>query len=263
MADTSGPDSQLKGERRKLVIQLAELDEVYTRFRVILLLTTLLTLLLALYVGLRIGKPDAIKRVDLPGLCFLLVGAVLLCVAQYLCLRYTTHSGRKKIEALTFLDPLTEVYNYRYLNSRLGKELEVAKRFGAPLTVAYMDLDGFKRVNDEHGHQIGNEVLRDAAELLEVSVRSGDLFGRAGGDEFLLILPNTGRDEAQVVCERARERMEQHMFECDDNIRVDYLRVSVGVASYPVDARDREELVSRADQAMYRAKQAGGNRVSV
>ena len=97
MADTNDDASRLKGERRKLVVQLSELEEVYSRFRLIFLLTTVLTMLLAVYVGFRIAKPDAIKAVDVPGLAFLLGGAVLLCTAQYLCLRYTTQSSRKKI----------------------------------------------------------------------------------------------------------------------------------------------------------------------
>ncbi len=239
-------NNQHKNKHRTLPVRLRELSELYNRFRLVFLLTTLLTALLATYVALRIIDLEAMEKAEIPTICALLGAAVLLCVAQYLCLRYTTRSSREKIEALTFFDALTEVHNYRYLKRRLARELQVARRFRLPLAVAYMDLDDFKRVNDMHGHQLGNEVLREAAKLLDLSVRANDLFGRMGGDEFLLILPATSREEARRVCERARERMEQNVFRLGFDVHVDFLRMSIGVASYPVDAQTIDELISRA-----------------
>jgi len=256
----------MRSERRpKLVVELKELNEVYSRFRRIFLLTTIVTILLASYLILRLtvmpetlrGRPDALSMA-----CFL-VGLIILCLAHYFCLRYTTKSTRRKIEELTFIDELTQVYNYRYLDKRMAEELRVAKRFNAPMSVVYIDVDNFKRVNDEYGHQLGNRVLREMGGILSVGARGTDLIGRMGGDEFLLILPNTDRDETQIVSERVRERVEAHVFEVGDGRKIDYLRLSMGVATYPLDAQDKDTLIACADQAMYRAKQTGGNRVCI
>jgi len=254
-------------KRPKLVIEMKELDEIYSRFRLIFVLTNLLTILLTLYVMAYLLFPErfevgAFKRVQTLGLCALLGGSVLLCVAQWLVMRQTTRASRRKIEELTFVDALTKVYNYRYLDRRLDEELRIARRFRVMLSVIYMDLDQFKRINDEHGHLFGNAMLSEVGGFLKMLSRSTDLVGRMGGDEFMMLLPNTSRDEAQIVSERVRARLEQHVFEVDGR-RVDALRVSMGVAAFPVDAQEKEALITAADQAMYRAKQAGGNRVCI
>lgn len=258
------PASAPSGKQRpKIVVELKELNEIYSRFRRIFLLTSILTIVLAATVILYLLKPEALAYLTRFSLVCLVGGSVILCVAQYFCLQFTTQSSRKKIEELTFRDDLTQVYNYRYLDRRLGEELRVAKRFHASLSVVYIDMDNFKRVNDEYGHQVGNMVLSEVGEILSVGARSSDLVGRMGGDEFLLLLPNTDRDEAQIVSERVRSRMELHRFRVDESREVDYLRFSMGVASYPVDADNKDELIASADQAMYRAKQTGGNRVCI
>jgi len=267
LANAEGLSETVPKGRPKLVVELKELDEVYSRFRKISLLTNALTTLLAAYVITRLLYPekfdmDVLKRLQTIGLCVLLGGAMLLCIVQWLCLRQTTMSSRRKIEELTFKDALTDVYNYRYLDRRLDEELRVAKRFHTTLSLVYLDLDNFKRVNDDRGHQFGNAVLHEMGNRLKVSARGTDLVGRMGGDEFLVILPNTGRDEALIVSERIRQHLEGHVFEIDGRT-VGSVRASMGVASFPYDAPDKESLIAGADQAMYRAKQAGGNRVCI
>lgn len=269
MGEGEAERETLQQGRPKLVVEMKELDEIYQRFRVIFLWSNLLTIVLAAYVILRLLYPEKFEvvtgvfhRLQTVGLCALLGGSILLCVVQWLCLRQTTQTSRHKIEQMTFIDALTNVYNYRYLDRRLEEELRVARRFHTTLSVIYMDLDKFKRINDEHGHQVGNVVLSQIGGLLKVGGRNTDLVGRMGGDEFMVILPNTSRDEAQIVSERIRDRFEKHVFEVDGH-RIDYVRASMGVASFPYDTQDKQGLVAGADQAMYRAKQSGGNRVCI
>jgi len=253
--------------RPKLVIELRELDEIYSRFRKIFVLTNVLTILLLFYVMAHLLFPKQLKveryrEIQTAGLSILLAGSIFLVVAQWLLMRQTTHTSRQRIQELTFLDPLTNVFNYRYLDRRLDEEIRITKRFHTILALIYIDLDDFKRVNDEFGHQVGNTVLGEFGSFLKVTGRSTDLVGRMGGDEFMVILPNTSRDEAQIVSERIRSRLEQHAFNADGH-KIDYLRASMGVAAYPIDAQDKESLIACADQAMYRAKQSGGNRVCI
>lgn len=259
--------STLSEGHPKIIVELKELDEVYSRFRNIFVLTNILTIFLSGYVIAWLifedyFNTDVFPKLQKLGICVILTGLVLLCVAQWLFMRYTTQRSRRKIQELTFKDALTSVFNYRYLDQHLDQELRVAKRFHATISIVYMDLDKFKRVNDECGHQFGNAVLSEVGNFLRVTSRASDLVGRMGGDEFLMLLPNTSRDEAQIVAERLRRRMENHGFEVDGR-KVDYLTASMGVAAFPLDAQDKEGLITAADQAMYRAKQSGGNRICI
>ncbi len=255
-------------QKARAGVDLKELDEIYRRFRLVFILTNLLTIILATYVIMCLLFPKAFeqqtfKQMQTIGLCVLLGGAILLSIVQWLCMRQTTISSRRKIEELTYIDALTGVYNYRYLDRRLDEELRISHRFHTPLSVIYMDVDGFKRVNDEFGHQVGNAVLCEIGTMLKVGARGSDLVGRMGGDEFLVILPNTNQDEAQIVAERVRERLEGNRFKVEGGRTIDFLRTSMGVACVPTSAADKESLIAGADQAMYRAKQTGGNRVCI
>jgi diguanylate cyclase (GGDEF)-like protein len=252
--------------RPKLIIELKELDEVYSRFKKIFILSNILTVLLSTYVIASILYPKAFEEQFLRwhrmSLVTLLCGSIILCIAQWLFMLHTTHSSRRTIEELTFMDALTNVYNYRYLDRRLDEEIRVSKRFHTTLSLIYVDLDKFKDINDEHGHQTGNIVLTEIGHILKVASRATDLVGRMGGDEFLLILPNSSSDEAQIVGERIREKLATHTFNID-NAKVAFAGVSLGVATYPIDAKCKETLIAAADQAMYRAKQSGGNRICI
>jgi len=267
LREDPSPEEKKAPGRPKLVIELKELDEVYSRFKLIFILTNVLTCLLAVYVIANLLFPKSFeaampRHLQGASLCVLLGGSVLLCIVQGLCLRKTTQSSRRKIEQLTFSDALTGVYNYRYLDRRLSEELRVAQRFHTTVSVLYMDIDNFKRINDEHGHEAGNAVLHEIGRFLNVAARGTDLVGRLGGDEFMMIFPNTDRDEAQIVAERIRARAENHVFQTDKTLAL-HAYVSMGVASYPYEAHDKQSLITAADQAMYRAKQAGGNRVCI
>jgi diguanylate cyclase (GGDEF)-like protein len=156
-------------------------------------------------------------------------------------------------------DGLTGIANRRWLDVQLAREFERARRFGHPLSVALLDLDHFKSVNDQLSHQVGDAVLRTVAKLLRDTCRSVDLLGRYGGEEFLLVLVETGAKKALPLCERIRERIASHDW---SHIHPDLsgLTLSIGLCS-DRSVRTPQELVAEADRRLYRAKAEGRNRV--
>jgi diguanylate cyclase (GGDEF)-like protein len=164
----------------------------------------------------------------------------------------------KRAEALSVTDDLTHLYNSRYLNLVLRKETKRASRNGRPLSLLFIDLDGFKAVNDTHGHLFGSRALVEAAAVIRGSARETDVVARFGGDEFALVLPDTGGEGAFAVGERIRERVAAHTFLAGDGLDI-HLTVSVGVATLPDVAASADELMQAADKAMYRVKDAGKN----
>src|SRR6185295_6074173 len=164
----------------------------------------------------------------------------------------------KRAEALSVTDDLTHLYNSRYLNMVLRKETKRASRNGRPLSLLFIDLDGFKGVNDTHGHLCGSRALVEAAAVIRSSARETDVVSRFGGDEFALVLPDTGGEGAYAVGERIRDRIAAHKFLADDGLDI-HLTVSVGVATLPDVAASAEELVAAADKAMYAVKDSGKN----
>jgi diguanylate cyclase (GGDEF)-like protein len=164
----------------------------------------------------------------------------------------------KRAEALSVTDDLTHLYNSRYLNLVLRRETKRASRNGRPLSLLFIDLDGFKSVNDTHGHLFGSRALVEAAAVIRGSARETDVVARFGGDEFALVLPDTGGEGAFAVGERIRERVAAHKFLAGDSLDI-HLTVSVGVATLPDVAASADELMQAADKAMYRVKDAGKN----
>jgi diguanylate cyclase (GGDEF)-like protein len=168
----------------------------------------------------------------------------------------------KRAEALSVTDDLTHLYNSRYLNQVLRRETKRASRSGRPLSLLFIDLDGFKAINDRHGHLAGSRALVEAAAVIRGSARETDVVSRFGGDEFALVLPDTGADGAYAVGERIRERIAAHGFLAGDGLDI-HLTASVGVATLPDVAASAEELVAAADRAMYRVKDSGKNGIQV
>jgi diguanylate cyclase (GGDEF)-like protein len=164
----------------------------------------------------------------------------------------------KRAEALSVTDDLTHLYNSRYLNQVLRKETKRASRSGRPLSLLFIDLDGFKGINDTHGHLFGSRALVEASELIRMSARETDVAARYGGDEFAVVLPDTGGEGAFAVGERIRERVASHRFLVNDGLDV-HLTASVGLATLPDVAASADELVAAADKAMYRVKDSGKN----
>jgi len=168
----------------------------------------------------------------------------------------------RRTEALSVTDDLTQLYNSRYLNQVLRREAKRASRSGRPLSLLFMDLDGFKGVNDTHGHQAGSKALVEASAVIRRCARETDVVARFGGDEFAIILPDTGSEGAAQVGDRVRERLGAHPFLAGDGLSL-HLTASVGVATLPDVAASAEELVRAADMAMYQVKDSGKNGVRI
>lgn len=161
-------------------------------------------------------------------------------------------------------DPLTGVYNRRHLDRRLSEEVSIALRYGLPLSVLLLDIDFFKKINDRHGHQAGDEVLVAMVKLVSKELREVDVLARYGGEEFLIIAPHTNLLDATNVAERVRKCVEAHTFSLPNGLGgVSEIKVtvSIGVASSADGAADEERLVQVADKNLIQAKQDGRNRV--
>jgi len=157
-------------------------------------------------------------------------------------------------------DGLTGLFNHAYFLSALRRETQRSKRYGLKLSLAMLDLDDFKRLNDTHGHLAGDEVLVKTASLMTQSLREVDIAARYGGEEFALILPDTPRMGAFVVADRIRRRVDEHFRRRKGG---PVTTMSGGIATFPDDAADLEQLIKRADEGLYRAKAEGKNRVTV
>lgn len=161
----------------------------------------------------------------------------------------------QKTKTLTIQDDLTKLYNSRYLNKCIETELERAKRHGNPLSLMFLDLDGFKAINDTYGHLQGSQSLIDIAQYIRETTRSIDIIGRYGGDEFVVIMPQTGVEGSVALGERIRERI------CTYQLGDLRLSASVGIACYPEHGDTKEALVRLSDKAMYWVKEHGKNGV--
>ncbi|HTO70283.1 MAG TPA: diguanylate cyclase [Myxococcota bacterium] len=159
-----------------------------------------------------------------------------------------------------FVDDVTSLYNARYLLSALDREVNRADRSQSKLSVLFLDLDRFKAVNDRYGHLIGSRVLRELGALLQESVRAIDTVGRYGGDEFTILLVDTGLEGALSVADRIRQSVADRSFGAERGLDL-RLTISVGVATFPMHGESRERLLDLADKAMYLAKALGRNLV--
>jgi diguanylate cyclase (GGDEF)-like protein len=168
----------------------------------------------------------------------------------------------QRAEALSVTDDLTQLYNSRYLSQVLRRETKRALRSARPLSLLFVDLDGFKSVNDTHGHLFGSRALVEAAGVIRTSARETDVVARYGGDEFALVLPETGREGALAVGERIRERIADFHFLESQGLDV-RLTVSIGLATMPDVAMTSEGLIQAADDAMYHIKAVGKNGIHV
>ena len=162
--------------------------------------------------------------------------------------------------SLANIDGLTQLYNHKYFHEALEKELSKARRFGYSVCMAMIDIDHFKRYNDNYGHPAGDVVLKKIAEIIKKNIRSYDLAARYGGEEIALILSHATRQQAIPLAERMRTEILAYPFKGKNNEKVK-VSVSIGLASYPDNATTKAGLVERVDQALYLAKEEGRNRI--
>jgi diguanylate cyclase (GGDEF)-like protein len=160
-----------------------------------------------------------------------------------------------------FVDDVTGVYNARYLFTALDHEIRRAERYGSQIALLFLDIDRFKLVNDSHGHLVGSRTLRRFSEVLAGCIRQVDTLARYGGDEFTVLLVDTGLEAGLVIGERIRAAVSHALFESRAGGPPLHVTVSVGVAAFPAHGATPEDLIETADKAMYRAKSLGRDRV--
>ncbi len=163
--------------------------------------------------------------------------------------------SQAQLARLVIQDPLTNVLNARAFADRLGQELDRNRRYPRPLALMYMDLDNFKVINDTHGHQTGDAVLRLFSDAMRSSVRQADVVGRLGGDEFAVLMPETDAQLADAAAKRLVAGL-RNVFKGTPNVTA-----SIGVVSCTATDASTDDLLRRADQAMYDAKKLGKDRV--
>ncbi|MEO1924536.1 MAG: GGDEF domain-containing protein [Gammaproteobacteria bacterium] len=174
---------------------------------------------------------------------------------------------RKRYEEMSVIDPLTKIYNRRYFFTEVEAGLARAKRYSQPFSLMLMDLDHFKEVNDQYGHECGDKVLVAVSKILGQFTREGDTLARIGDEEFVLALPETDNNGAIKLAERIRNTIEEHPWECNDATM--NIKISIGLSSLE-DCNDKEiiegniqvrDILRKADLALYYVKQHGRNSV--
>ncbi len=168
---------------------------------------------------------------------------------------------QRKLTRLALTDALTGIANRRAFMERLDAEVMRAHRHGGTLSVIMLDIDHFKRVNDTYGHAAGDVVIRDTVARMGNGVRKSDLLGRLGGEEFAVFLPETGMDNAAVLADHLRRDVDKEEFPIAEGCAL-HVTVSLGVAEWNAGDKSAEDILNRADLALYRSKETGRNRVS-
>ncbi len=189
-------------------------------------------------------------------------------ICDYFCSIHKSLENPKVVEIHVFentvrasrYDSLTGLFNRQAFDETLEREINRARRHGLDLTILFFDLDDFKNINDSFGHQAGDEVLKKVAQIMLGEKRSEDVAARYGGEEMIMILPETDKFSALVLGERIREKVEKAVFRFKG--KKAQLTISGGLASFPLNATEAENLIKCADSALYRAKGSGKNNIS-
>lgn len=162
---------------------------------------------------------------------------------------------------LAITDGLTGLYNRRYFQQTVDREFSRSKRYKSPLSIALFDIDHFKKINDTYGHQFGDDVISEISKIIKLSLRKTDYVARYGGEEIVLILPETPVDQTRIPIERIRIKVQEHVFMCGAE-RVP-VTISCGLAGIEPDVNNHEELILRADRALYESKRNGRNLTTI
>jgi len=167
----------------------------------------------------------------------------------------------KKLKLLATHDPLTGLVNRREIIQKLKQEMLRYKRYHSPLSIFFIDIDYFKEINDQYGHNIGDDTLIDCAHKMKSIMRENDIVGRYGGEEFLVILAETPMDKAYELAERLRKNISKHL--TDVETKIPTYTISIGIAELNGEQKDIDDFINQADKAMYKAKQLGRNQTCI
>jgi diguanylate cyclase (GGDEF)-like protein len=173
------------------------------------------------------------------------------------------HAMNDRLERLAITDPLTGLFNRRYLEQALHFEVTRQKRGNRPFSVAMIDVDSFKHYNDAHGHPAGDVVLKELAVVLQANLRASDIVARYGGEEFVVILLDVDGEAAMKAAEKLRAAVEAHPFPARERQPLGVVSISLGVGSWPTHGTTADAVLSAADRALYESKARGKNRVTL
>ncbi len=245
---------------------VAELPRGTTVRRQWQVLATLIFVFVAAYVAylvLEVEERSSFTDLLVPAAYFL--GGYFVVLVTLVSLQTARDVRRVAVlEEQSITDPLMGIYNRRHLDRRLEEEVGKARRYGLPLSALLLDIDHFKRINDEHGHAVGDRVLSTLGTLMLDAVRKADIVTRYGGEEILVLAPHTSLQEGCLLAERLRSGVESAPLAPAGETKSGqplHANVSIGVAALGPDIQDGPALLKAADEALYRAKREGRNRV--
>jgi diguanylate cyclase (GGDEF)-like protein len=185
--------------------------------------------------------------------CFSLFSSIVIKMVEF-------YKKAEQLKELSITDSLTEVYNKRYFYERLIEEIHRSERYSFTFSIAMFDIDDFKLFNDTEGHLAGDMALKEIANIAHKSLRSNDIICRFGGEEFVVLMPQTDKEEAFIVAERIRNNIKEFLTRTWEKFPYESVTVSIGVSSFPEDGKDGESLIHNADLALYKAKAEGKNK---
>ena len=187
---------------------------------------------------------------------------LLEAIADYAAIAIENAHNFQRVNDMLIVDDLTGLYNARHFNTVVDREIAASSRYSFPVSLVFFDLDRFKTVNDTYGHLVGSRLLSEVGALLKRSIRAADAAARFGGDEFVVLLPNTEKLQALSMVNNFRATLNSKVFQGDQG-QIIHITASFGIATFPDDSTGKINLMGLADEAMYEAKEAGRNAISL